>query len=331
MRTKASLWILTLAISMLAPAASIAPAAEKGKSPATGAGKPKVVRDLLWVWGIPKITDNSQRTMATFAQASPAERVRLLGTPNIMMAGAGVPHDMKKAGLMSRQVSDAPRLVWEIMEDGEGAQPFTYEKRLSNVRKLVDKYPQIEAVLLDDMSTVKISKGFKPRHIRKIRQSLRGKYAAIKIWGVWYTMTFNQKGIQDYIQEIDVINLWTWHAKDLVDLEKNVAHCEKLYPDKPIMLGLYMYDYGSGRRMPLDLHQQQCETALKLAHAGRIKGIVFLTITDDAEVVSWTADWVKRVGSQKLGSPSARIETPAKPKKPPARPNSRLTVTIARR
>jgi len=63
--------------------------------------------------------------------------------------------------------------------------------------------------------------------------------------------------------------------------------------------------------MPLDLLKQQCETALNLAHAGRIRGIVFLTVNDDAETVGWAADWVKRVGSQKLGSPAAALELPA--------------------
>jgi hypothetical protein len=65
-----------------------------------------------------------------------------------------------------------------------------------------------------------------------------------------------------------------------------------------------MYDYGDNRRIPMQLHKRQCETALKLAHAGRIRGIIFLSVSDDPEVVGWTAEWVKRVGSQKIGSPA---------------------------
>jgi hypothetical protein len=54
----------------------------------------------------------------------------------------------------------------------------------------------------------------------------------------------------------------------------------------------------------MELHKRQCETALKLAHAGRIRGIIFLSVSDDPEVVGWTADWIKQVGSQKIGSPA---------------------------
>jgi hypothetical protein len=74
-----------------------------------------------------------------------------------------------------------------------------------------------------------------------------------------------------------------------------------------ILLGLYLYDYGGGRRMPLDLLQQQCETALKFVHAGRIQGIVFLTITNDADALAWVANWIKEVGGQK---PGARARAP---------------------
>jgi hypothetical protein len=151
------------------------------------------------------------------------------------------------------------------------------------------------------MSTVGIDKGFKPEHIRQIRALLPGKYSRVKIWGVVYTMSLNRPRINDYIKELDVILLAEWHAKNVVHLAKNVAHCRRLFPDKPIVLGLYLYDYGDGRRIPRDLLAKQCDIALKLAHAGHIEGIEFTTINNDAEAVAWTADWIKRVGDQKVG------------------------------
>jgi hypothetical protein len=146
--------------------------------------------------------------------------------------------------------------------------------------------------------------GIKPEHIRRMRQEVAKKCPAVRIWGVIYTISFDRPNLGDYVKELDVLNLWTWHAKDTVDLEKNVAYCEGKYRDKPIVVGLYMYDYGDNRRIPMQLHKRQCETALKLAHAGRIRGIIFLSVSDDPEVVGWTAEWVKRVGSQKIGSPA---------------------------
>ncbi len=322
MRPTRIVFELAIAVQAVVVAAGFCRAADQSNLRAMQRIKPEVVRDIMWVWGNPGMGKPGKHTVASFAQAPSAKRAQLLGIPNLVMAGAGLPEDEKQADTWTKEVSHCPQLVWEINADGKGGPPFVYEKKIAVLRKLIDKYPKIEAVLLDDMSTVMIRKGFKPEHIRQLRKQLSGKYASVDIWGVWYTMTFNQKGIEEYIKELDVINMWTWHAKDLVDLEKNVAHCEKLFPEKPIVVGLYLYDYGPRRRMPMDILKQQCQTALKLAHAGRIEGIVFLTINNDAETVGWAADWVKRVGGQKLGSPCTDRQADSKTQKLPRQTRS---------
>ncbi len=282
----------------------LGPASTSGIGGGQRSTAPQVFRDLLWVWGIPSITGGSEQTLATFAQASPAQRAELLGVPNMVMAGAGLPNDSSLGRKLTSDVAHLGRIVWETTPDGEGiGPPYVYEQRMAQIRQLYDEFPHIEGILLDDMSTGKIDKGFKPQHIRDIRALLPGKYEAVKTWGVVYTMSFDRPDMDDYIHELDVINLWTWHAKDVVDLEKNVAHCEQVAPDKPIVVGLYLYDYGGGRRIPLDLLQSQCETVLSLAQAGRIEGVVFLTINDDREALEWTANWIEQVGDQPLKNP----------------------------
>ena len=260
----------------------------------------KCIRDLLWVWGQETGAPGPQ-TIATFALASPARQAELLGIPNIVMMGA-IP---KQVDDRVREVAAAPRVVWQISPDGKSTLPFDCTEQINRVRKLVEKYPRIEhGVILDDLSTGLMSNGIKPEHIRRMRQVIAKECPTVEIWGVIYTMSFNQPNLDDYIKELDVLNLWTWHAKDTVDLEKNVAYCEQKHPHKPIVVGLYMYDYGDSRKIPMELHKRQCETALKLAHAGRIRGIIFLSTADAPEAIGWTADWIKRVGSQKIGFPA---------------------------
>ncbi len=293
---------IVLAVFAIGWGAGAEPARAGGADPAS---KPELVRDRLWVWGNPGMTEPGKHTAATFAQASPQGRARMLGVPNIIMAGSGLPHDRAKAARLTREAAAAPHLVWEVVPDGQkdSSPPFVFKRRIADIEPLVKKHPRIEAVLLDDMTSVAASKGFKPKHIRGIRSLIKEKALPLKIWGVLYTMNFPKPITDSLVNELDVINLWTWHAKDTVHLEKNVAECEKRYPGKPIVVGLYLYDYGNGRRMPMDLHERQCETALKLLHTKRVQGIVFLTITNDERAVQWTIDWVKRVGGQKIGKP----------------------------
>jgi len=269
-----------------------------------GAPQPQSVRDALWVWATPERAKPGEHTVASFASASSAQQARILGVPNVVLAGSGLPHDRALAERWNAEVTDAPRLVWEIMPDSDSKESptFDFKQRIDHLALLVKKYPQIEAVMVDDMTSVAARHGFKPEHLSNIKTLLQDCKLPQKLWGVVYTMNFSLESTDPLVRELDVINLWVWHAKDLVDLEKHVAECEKRYPDKPIVLGLYMRDYGAGRRMPLDLHEQQCETALKLLHQNRIKGMVFLSIDDDAEVIGWTADWIKQIGQQELAA-----------------------------
>lgn len=264
------------------------------------AGEPcEPIHDRLWVWGNPEMATPGPHSLDNFAQASPLQRARLLGVPNVIMAGLGLPHNDAEAEALMERVAGVPRIVWEISPDvvAEGA-AFVYDDTISRLKRLAERYPQIEGVLLDDMSTVAIDRGFKPEHIRRVRELLAEKHEHIKVWGVVYTMSLDRPGIADYVQELDVINLWTWHAKDTPDIEKNVARCEGLFPEKPITLGLYLHDYGDGRPIPRELLESQCATALELLKAHRIKDIVFLTIDNDRDALAWTADWIRQVASE---------------------------------
>jgi len=268
----------------------------------------QTVRDILWVWGMPKPDMPGEPTLADFLTASPAQKAALLGVSNIVMAGSGLPDDEELGQQQTKDVSGLGRLVWETRPDGKGiGPPFVYSERLAQVRKLAAKYPQIQGVLLDDMSTGKIARGFKAEHIRHMRKLLAGSKPAMKVWGVVYSMSFGREGLTQCIQELDVINLWVWHAKDLTKLEEYIDILETKFPGKPIVLGLYLYDYGNGRRIPQDLLELQFNTALKLARAGRIQGIVvLLTLHNDTEATTWTADWIKRVGDQEIPIPRHR-------------------------
>ena len=307
MATVGRLMMARVAIPLLLPCVLAAVAAKGPRTQPATPPAPKVVRDLMWVWGTADHVADEGRTLATFSQASAAERAQLLGVPFVVMAGQGLPNDNAEADEQTKPVGRFPRLVWETTPDGDGlGPPFVYKSRMAQIRRLVDKYPQIEGILLDDMSTGKIDRGFRAEHIRHIREQLGPKYRSVKSWGVVYSMSFGRKWLAECIKEMDVINLWVWHAKDLVYLEKYVAALETQFAGKPIVVGLYLHDYGAQREIPLDLLETQCTTALGLARAGRIQGIVFLTIHSDVKALTWTRDWIARVGGQPLRVPAAQ-------------------------
>jgi len=150
---------------------SIAWAAEEGASQTSSATEPQYVRDALWVWATPERAKPGEHTAATFASAGSARQARILGVPNVVLAGSGLPHDRALAERWSAEVAGAPRLVWEIMPDSDSKESptFDFKQRIDHLALLVKKYPHTEAVLVDDMTSVAARHGFKPEHLRNIK------------------------------------------------------------------------------------------------------------------------------------------------------------------
>jgi len=266
--------------------------------------QPETIRDLMWVWATPSHTKEGEHTLATWAEANAVQKMQLFNLQNVMMCGAGLPDNDEEAIQLTESALSANRMVWEIAgDDGLHKPPFSYKKTAARVRRMYDKYPKIEAVLLDDMTSLSVNAGFEAKHIHAIRDELPDSYLDVKIWGVVYTMNMRQPKVDKIIEALDVVNLWVWNGRDLADLEEHVAFIEDLEPEKPIVVGLYLHNYGEGKNMTLELHEHQCTTALRLAHEGRIEGMVFLTITNNEEITRWTADWIAEVGDQQIGEP----------------------------
>lgn len=267
--------------------------------------KPKQLHNMLWAWGNPEMGQPGAHTTASFAQATPMERAQILGVPNVIMAGYGMPDSDEAAAKGMASISSAKRVVWEIAPSKKGEPgTFDYTDAVARVKGLAEKYPSIEGVILDDMSTMSIRAGLKPEHIRAIREQLGPDGKRIRIWGVVYTMNLRDPEIGAYVNELDIITLPEWYARDLPKLEENVAYCASQWPDKPIVLALYLHDYGENRSIPPDLLRQQNETALALARDKRISGIVYVTIDNEPEAVSQTAQWIREQTGQ---PPSERL------------------------
>lgn len=273
---------------------------------------PKNIRDILWVWSTPDREKPDQKEFGPgqWVEAPSPEKMKMLNVPNVLMAGAGLPDDFSAATRLSESVSEAPHVVWEVLPDGEieyEGDDFVYEKRLSDIRRLAARYPNQTGIMLDDLSSVALRKGFDPEKLKELRRGL-GEYAdRIKLWSVIYTKDFDKPEVDKLLEYSDVINLWEWYPNRTMNLEENVATIEQKQPGKPIVLGLYMYDYSPTSPRPIrpDLMREQCETALRLAHEGRIQGIVFLSIDNDSETIQSVKQWIDEVGDQTIGQPVA--------------------------
>ncbi len=242
------------------------------------------LRDVMWLWAL---------------DLHDLKTAHNLGITNIQRA---IGHDLVPLREGEQELlNTSGRVTCEINAGND----FNFAPQLTQVQAWAREFPNIEAVLLDDMSTGKISRGLRPEHLARLCRQLQSEPRPLSLWGVIYTMSIDPQrpqyvaNIADYMRYLDVISLWTWQAKDIPKMEENLARCEQLSGGKPVMLGLYLMG------VPQDLMEQQCELARKWAHEGRIMGMLFLLgpggdYDADTPILNWWRAWIEQVGDEPL-------------------------------
>ena len=259
------------------------------------------VLDYLWVWGNPELSLTLSNNDAHFGHASPLSRAHMLGLRNVTMCGIGVPQMPIYADMLMQPVAHLDRIVWEISPD-EGT-AFQFPQKLARIGELLEKYDMIEGVIVDDMSTVYRSEGLSADNLMDLRAALPTGPDGwrVRFYGVIYTMSLKDEGIEKFIRPLDVINLWAWSVEDTANWSEHVRTVQKLGPGKPIVLGLYLTNYGGKVPMTTEAMEAQCKTALAMLKRKRIFGINFLLHgAEQPEIVAWTRNWIKQVADQPL-------------------------------
>ena len=114
----------------------------------------------------------------------------------------------------------------------------------------------------------------------------------------------NGRDIEEYRPVIDLathVTYWVWKAKDLPRLEESFAKYRRIAPAKPTCLGIYLYDFGECREMPVELMKLQLEKGLRMWKRGEIEGLVFLCSSicnRDFKSVAYARSWMRRHGDE---------------------------------
>lgn len=287
-------------------------AAGCGAGEATARG---TVRDHLWVWAHDTGVYNGAWGLPGNSRMTPLEGARHLGVPNlIMIRYEGRPAPPFEA--YAAPFRELTRLYWSIA--GAGGQ--TSQDEREHVFRLAAQMPNIVGVFMDDF--FHFSTADRPRtvlhpeapdtrpaeaaltteQLRAIRQRLQNGPRRLDLAVTLYTHQLSPR-ILPHLELCDVVSLWTWQARDLRDLEANLARFRALAPTKRLLLGCYLWDFGTHQPMPLDLMQKQVTLGLQWLRAGQVEGLIFLAtnVCDlNLETVAWTRRWIAEAGDEKL-------------------------------
>jgi hypothetical protein len=276
------------------------------------------VRDQLWIWGheagshttaewgVPDFGELRLRRAQSSRRAEPSritpvEGAAYMGVPNVVMVRYGGkpeppyhPYAVPFRALRS--------VVWSIV--GAGGQTDAADG--AHVLELARQLPNMSGVMMDDFfHDTPGDKGFGTLsldELRALRRQLVLRDRRLDLWSVIYDRQLSLP-LGEHLDLCDKVTLWFWRAAELAHLEETFAALEALAPRPGKLLGIYMFDYGEHRPMPLDLLEYECETGLRWLRERRIEGLIFLAtcICDlDLDAVEWTRRWIAQAGDEKL-------------------------------
>jgi hypothetical protein len=263
------------------------------------------VKDRLWLWCHVAGSYNGAYELPGKSQMTPAEAAFYMSIPNIfMLHRKGTPEPpLAQYALAFEPLRE---VVWGIV----GAGGATTQGEREMVLELALQNRKISGVVMDDFFKVtkegtgkdgKVS-SLTEEELRVLKQRLTGTQKKLDLWVVLYESQL-VPSITGHLRLCDVVQLWTWYGQNLEQLETNFENAAKLVPGTRMALGLYWWDFGNKKSLPMSAMQHQCELGLRWLRQGRIEAMVFCgswLCDRGLETVEWTRQWIQRVGSQKV-------------------------------
>jgi len=157
--------------------------------------------------------------------------------------------------------------------------------------KLSLRYRNIVGGIMDDLGpgTRTDSEALKETY-----QALKRHNQSLELYAVIYTYEFDRSIIEEYLPYIDIVNIWVWNnTQDLKKLDLYIERCPEVFPDKPILLGLYLYDFPTQQPMPMDLLEFEFNKAVQYVREEKIVGFSILA-SSLIDHFPETAEWVRR-------------------------------------
>ncbi|MCL2304151.1 MAG: twin-arginine translocation signal domain-containing protein [Planctomycetaceae bacterium] len=284
----------------VATAVSVFPFVE---TPVFASEEADTVRDRLWIWGHLEGSYDNQYGLPMNSRMTPLQGAEFLGIPNIIMvrySNKPVPPYEEYAA----QYRHVKKLMWSFVGDGGR----TSAEEQEHVLELSQKMPNIAGLFMDDffhgnagpLDNSEAAASISVARLKEIRKRMAQLDRKPDLGVVLYAHQLNP-AIRQHLEQCDLVSFWSWTADDLAKLSENFAKYRKIVPNKRTLLGIYMWDFGQGKPLPMELMKMQCNTALEWLKNGTIEGMIFLAsnICDmKIEAVEWAKQWIAEHGGE---------------------------------
>ncbi len=178
---------------------------------------------------------------------------------------------------LAERLSSLSEIKWSVLGDASTPLPEAELGNTEDILNIIDKAPNITGGVVDDFFSPERMKRFPPEVLKKIRARLNEK--GLDFWCVLYAHELD-RDLEQYLDCFDGITFWVWHSKDIPCAKESVEKLLTMSKDKPIMLGIYTFDYAAGAvKMKPDLFEMQLMLYADMLKSKQVEGIIVCSST----------------------------------------------------
>ena len=234
------------------------------------------LREKIWLWGQSPDAhweDNNTYNLPSHSRMSAVEGCYYFEIDNIcrvkMMNHPNPPYDQE-----SEAMRPCKKVVWSLL--GAGGEPVTDWGDLEEVIRQARMYDNIVGGVFDDFFLPNRIANFTPQKLAALKKRMcESAGRNLDMWVVCYESKLDEiENIDLYFNEFDVITFWTWKGSELYRAEDNIERIRKLAPEKRIMAGCYMWNYGEAKPLTEEEMKFQVDLYYRLLKEGKIDGII---------------------------------------------------------
>jgi len=235
-------------------------------------------KDRGWVWegqGIDPGVPPSIYGLGQGARYFGLSRVNYLFHPNDI-------HALRLLADYTEITCDISKWGWEWNEDGRPkcvpkSDPAPVKWEGENVARMAKEFQNITGVYCDDLFGLMRRYNYSPKEFGDIRSAIRDLNPDLNLWTVVYTHELEKVDFWTEMRpHIDVVTLWIWNFENIRHMHDYVDQCRELFPNKPIIMGVYLRDYTTKAPVPVDRVRMQMNGIADLIAQGMLAGYSIL-------------------------------------------------------
>lgn len=229
--------------------------------------------EKLWNWG--HLEGSHNKVTGLHCRMTPEEFAMEYGIKKAFMVSYGG-NITPPFGRFAERFSSLSEVIFSVLGDGSTPLP---ESELGNTEDIIAALSDADNIsggIVDDFFSPERMQKFPPEVLKIIKDTLNKR--GLKFWCVLYSFQLDLD-LEKYTECFDGITFWIWDSKDI---EKLDGHLEKLYSlvkDKPVMLGIYLWDYLHSAPMDASLFEMQLSKYFSLLSDGIVEGVIFCSST----------------------------------------------------